>query len=505
MSRVTVSVVTPSFSVSTAVPDQLAGLAGDRHVDVAVLGAGPGLRLHDVGLGADELLREAGHPVGRLGVLDADLHRVALDAVDRDRVLGRALVDADLARGTPGPPASRRRRPAVPRRSARARSGSPSQRSPSSQAAPTACSISSALADVVGHQLLELAAEERHLDGDLEVGDVTGRVAVRRRGSPCRPPWSACPARGSRWCPSVGEVQTSVTTARVVSPAIFFAIAGQSRGVLHLVDHDPAAGAVGPSGVTVTVDDTTPCAAPTFSRQAGSVSMAKTSAAGASYVVVCWNLMAAHPDAKCCGCARDATGDTVALCQRRRTTPTVTRSSTRPPRWPATARAPRRRRATSCVPLLAAYYRHVSTEELDDRSDVDVYGAYASHHHLAAERQAGTTKVRVYTPTVAEHGWSAGGHSVVEVVTDDMSFLVDSLTMELARQHRNAHLVLHPTLDVERDDAGQLVALHPVSTGSATPHVGTRARVVDARRDRPADRRRRRGRAARRRRTTCAR
>ncbi|WP_322938154.1 NAD-glutamate dehydrogenase [Nocardioides bizhenqiangii] len=124
------------------------------------------------------------------------------------------------------------------------------------------------------------------------------------------------------------------------------------------------------------------------------------------------------------------------------------------------------------VPLLTAYYRHVSTEELDDRSDVDVYGAYASHHHLAAERQPETTKVRVYTPTVAEHGWSAGGHSVVEVVTDDMSFLVDSLTMELARQHRNAHLVLHPTLDVERDDAGRLVNLYPVSTGSATPPSG---------------------------------
>lgn len=125
------------------------------------------------------------------------------------------------------------------------------------------------------------------------------------------------------------------------------------------------------------------------------------------------------------------------------------------------------------VPLLAAYYRHVSTEELDDRSDVDVYGAYASHHHLAAERQSGSTKVRVYTPTVSEHGWSAGGHSVVEVVTDDMSFLVDSLTMELARQHRNAHLVLHPTLDVERDDKGKLVGLHAVSSGSAAPPSGT--------------------------------
>lgn len=120
--------------------------------------------------------------------------------------------------------------------------------------------------------------------------------------------------------------------------------------------------------------------------------------------------------------------------------------------------------------LLAAYYRHVATDQLADRSDVDVYGAYASHHHLAAERKPGTTKVRVYTPTVAEHGWSAGGHSVVEVVTDDMSFLVDSLTMELARQHRDAHLVLHPTLDAHRSESGTLTALHPVAAGSTTPH-----------------------------------
>jgi len=119
--------------------------------------------------------------------------------------------------------------------------------------------------------------------------------------------------------------------------------------------------------------------------------------------------------------------------------------------------------------LLAAYYRHVSNEDLADRSDVDVYGAFASHFHLAAERAPGSAKVRVYTPTVAEHGWSAGGHSVVEVVVDDMSFLVDSVTMELARQQRSVHVVLHPTMDVERDGRGHLRAVHPVPPGSLEP------------------------------------
>lgn len=122
--------------------------------------------------------------------------------------------------------------------------------------------------------------------------------------------------------------------------------------------------------------------------------------------------------------------------------------------------------------VLAGYYRHVSTDDLTDRSDVDVYGAFASHYHLAVDREPGVAKVRVYTPTVAEHGWSAAGHSVVEVVVDDMPFLVDSLTMELGQQQRSVHVVLHPTLDVERDEHSRLVQVHPVAPGVLEPPEG---------------------------------
>ena len=80
--------------------------------------------------------------------------------------------------------------------------------------------------------------------------------------------------------------------------------------------------------------------------------------------------------------------------------------------------------------LLAIYYRHVSVEDLLHRDPVDVYGAARSHYRLAQERPQGTAAVNVFTPTVEEHGWSCS-HTVVEVVTDDMPFLVDSVTMEL--------------------------------------------------------------------------
>jgi len=106
--------------------------------------------------------------------------------------------------------------------------------------------------------------------------------------------------------------------------------------------------------------------------------------------------------------------------------------------------------------LLKAYYRHVAPEDVCDRTEVDLYGALAHHYKLAANRPQGTAKVRVFTPTVAEHGWSANAHSVVEVVTDDMPFLVDSITMELAAEQRNIHVIVHPQFEVRRDITGGL-------------------------------------------------
>ena len=62
----------------------------------------------------------------------------------------------------------------------------------------------------------------------------------------------------------------------------------------------------------------------------------------------------------------------------------------------------------------------------------------------------------MFTPSVSVNGWSAGGHTVVEVVTDDMPFLVDSVSMALAEEQHDIHLVIHPQFVVRRDLGGQL-------------------------------------------------
>ncbi len=102
------------------------------------------------------------------------------------------------------------------------------------------------------------------------------------------------------------------------------------------------------------------------------------------------------------------------------------------------------------------FYRHVAHEDVADRSEVDLYGAALSQVRLALNRPQGTASVRAFTPTVSEHGWSAGGHTVVEVVTDDMPFLVDSVTMRLNSDNRGVHSVIHPQATVRRDVSGAL-------------------------------------------------
>src|SRR5690242_10875728 len=84
--------------------------------------------------------------------------------------------------------------------------------------------------------------------------------------------------------------------------------------------------------------------------------------------------------------------------------------------------------------LVHAYFRHIAPEDLADRVPDDLTGALASHRRLAARRLPGEACVKVSTPSVSANGWEAHGHSIVEVVTDDMPFLVDSVLMELNRQ-----------------------------------------------------------------------
>ncbi|CAM5412013.1 hypothetical protein SGLAM104S_06680 [Streptomyces glaucescens] len=119
--------------------------------------------------------------------------------------------------------------------------------------------------------------------------------------------------------------------------------------------------------------------------------------------------------------------------------------------------------------FLQRYYLHTAPADLADRDPVDVFGAAYSHYRLAENRPQGTANVRVHTPTVEANGWTCS-HSVVEVVTDDMPFLVDSVTNELTRQGRGIHVVIHPQVTVRRDVTGKLIEVLTTRPTGELPH-----------------------------------
>ena len=119
------------------------------------------------------------------------------------------------------------------------------------------------------------------------------------------------------------------------------------------------------------------------------------------------------------------------------------------------------------------YFRHVPLDELTSRS-ADVYsGAAASHLQLARHRLPGVSNVRVYNPTTEADGWS-NSRTVIQIVTDDMPFLVDSVTGALVNAGIDIHLIVHPQLVVSRDAVGNLekVVARDVIDRKSRPAVG---------------------------------
>ncbi|MBT5079834.1 MAG: NAD-glutamate dehydrogenase [Rhodospirillaceae bacterium] len=106
------------------------------------------------------------------------------------------------------------------------------------------------------------------------------------------------------------------------------------------------------------------------------------------------------------------------------------------------------------------FYARVPTEDVNEASAENLYGAALSLWKFAAQRTADQTKLRVYNPRMEEHGWKSP-HTIVEIVTEDMPFLVDSITSNLNQWDCQVHLAIHPVVRLRRGDNGAREELLP--------------------------------------------
>jgi len=113
------------------------------------------------------------------------------------------------------------------------------------------------------------------------------------------------------------------------------------------------------------------------------------------------------------------------------------------------------------------YYGRVRMEVIESRDLLDLYGTALAHLTLARRRRAGETLVRVYNPTLEENGWECQ-HTVVEIVMEDMPFLVDSVRMAVNRRDLTILRIIHPLMRVRRDADGQLLEIEEHNSMVAT-------------------------------------
>src|SRR3954463_4539288 len=121
--------------------------------------------------------------------------------------------------------------------------------------------------------------------------------------------------------------------------------------------------------------------------------------------------------------------------------------------------------AESAEAFVRRYFALVAPDDIIYSAFETLLGAALSLWQFGEIRNVGAPKVRLFNPTVEANGWGLE-HTVIEILNDDMPFLVDSVSAEVTRLGRNIHLLLHPVVRVRRDAGGRRAEL--TSTQEAT-------------------------------------
>ncbi len=120
--------------------------------------------------------------------------------------------------------------------------------------------------------------------------------------------------------------------------------------------------------------------------------------------------------------------------------------------------------------FIRQYFRGVAEEDLAAYARSELAAAALAHLRSSAVRKRNRPSVRVFNAEADRDGWTSK-HTVVEVTTEDMPFLVDSLGIVFADEDLTIHLMVHPVLSVRRDRSGRLLELAEVDADTPAGFV----------------------------------
>ncbi|HMA15696.1 MAG TPA: NAD-glutamate dehydrogenase, partial [Kiloniellaceae bacterium] len=120
--------------------------------------------------------------------------------------------------------------------------------------------------------------------------------------------------------------------------------------------------------------------------------------------------------------------------------------------------------------FIRQFFANVPPSDLRGDSAENLAGGALALWQRLQQRTPGKASVTAYNPEAAKDGWDSP-HSIIEIINDDMPFLVDSVTAEINRHEAEVMLVIHPIVNLRRDAKGKLLELAP-ARAKARPRLG---------------------------------
>ena len=112
----------------------------------------------------------------------------------------------------------------------------------------------------------------------------------------------------------------------------------------------------------------------------------------------------------------------------------------------------------SATAFASALFRRMDAEELASRGAEAWAELALALLDFAGTRKRGKANVQVFNPPL-KAGPVGSAHTTLQIVNDDMPFLVDSVAMAMAELGIGVHALGHPVMRISRDRAGKLLAV----------------------------------------------
>jgi glutamate dehydrogenase len=114
-----------------------------------------------------------------------------------------------------------------------------------------------------------------------------------------------------------------------------------------------------------------------------------------------------------------------------------------------------------CSEFVRQCFGTVALDDLRLWSMDNLAGAALHFWSTIRERQPNQTKVDVYNPELTQQGWHTS-HTVIEVITTDAPFLVDTIRLAINRLGLMSHLIIHMGgIRLSRDEHGVINGIFP--------------------------------------------